>query len=129
MTPEQIEAGDDETHRAICAQAAGMLDRGCISHNHLWFHRDAMDAWLRVGNHRATLDHATMLETYSAKEPLPWTDCYVQRGRAMAALIEDESSLAARAQIEGLIAYAEEVGLLGPVPMMEAALAGGDLPI
>ena len=102
-----------------------MLHRGCVSHNHFWFHRDAMDVWICAGNLPAAIEHAEMLETYTATEPVPWTNFYVRRGRALARFLDGSDE--AREEIESLMAEAKTAELRSAVPMMTAALEGQDL--
>ena len=115
-------ARTDETREEICAAATEVLCGGCVSHNHFWFHRDAMDAWICGGNLPAAIDHASMLEAYTAREPLPWTNFYVRRGRALARFLDGKDE--AREEIESLIVEARAAELGGAVPMMMAALEG-----
>lgn len=117
-------ATTNEQREALCAEAEQRLRDGCVSHNHLWFHRDAIDTWLSAGDAGAALRHADSLEQYTADEPLPWSNFYIRRARALAKLQVGDDVPSARREVEALIAQAHETGLLAALPMMNAALEG-----
>jgi tetratricopeptide (TPR) repeat protein len=54
------------------AEGAAILAARTVSHNHLWFHRRAMEAALGAGDWSAVERHAGALEAYTRSEPLPW---------------------------------------------------------
>ena len=70
--------------RDAIARGERMLDAGSLSHNHLWFRRDAIDASLAAREWGEARRHAAALERYAAAEPLPWSDFFVARARALA---------------------------------------------
>ncbi|SAK99474.1 adenylate/guanylate cyclase [Caballeronia calidae] len=79
-------AVDDDAERArLIEEGADLLRLGAVGHNHLWFHRDAIDAWLAAGDAALALRHADALERYTHAEPLPWAQLFAARGRALAA--------------------------------------------
>ena len=117
-------ARNDSERREACAEAARIFKMGCASHNHFWFHRDAMDAWLCAGNPKAALEHAMMLETHTSEEPLPWTDFYIRRTRGLARLMTGDRSAVAHAAARDLIAEARDAGLKRAIPLMQATLEG-----
>jgi tetratricopeptide (TPR) repeat protein len=69
---------------ALLVEGARMLARGAVSHNHLWFHRDAIEAYLAAGDAEGALRHAAALEDYTRAEPLPWSTLFAARGRCLA---------------------------------------------
>ena len=78
-------ATDDPGERAqALAEGEELLRRGSLSHNHLWFYRDAIEAALRIGDWDETDRVASALDDYTGGEPLPWADYLVARARAMA---------------------------------------------
>lgn len=77
-------AADDAGRRDAISRGEALLDSGSLSHNHLWFRRDAIDASLAAGEADEARRHAAALERYTAAEPLPWSDFHVARARALA---------------------------------------------
>lgn len=43
-----------------------------VSYNHLWFHRDAIEALLTAGDAEGAMRHVRALEKYACAEPLLW---------------------------------------------------------
>ncbi len=60
-----------------------LTQNACVSHNYLWFYRDAMEASLKEKNWDAAEYYASRLEEYIAAEPLPWSEFYIAWGRAL----------------------------------------------
>ena len=56
-----------------------------MSHNHLLFPRDAIEAYFEAGDWERMEHCAAELERYTRSEPLPFADFYIARGRALAA--------------------------------------------
>jgi hypothetical protein len=75
---------DDEERERLLAEAGKLLSQGTVGHNHLWFYRDAIEAMLVAGDTPGVFRYATALESYTAAEPLPWSQLFVARGRALA---------------------------------------------
>ncbi len=75
---------DDERSRAL-AEAEQFLAAGSISHNYLWFYQDALETSLVQGDWAAVERYAQALVDYTRAEPLPYTDAFIERGRALAA--------------------------------------------
>jgi tetratricopeptide (TPR) repeat protein len=74
---------DGAACRALLDEGERLLERGCVSHNHLDFRPIAIDVCLRHGDLAAALHHADELEQYTAAEPLPPSSFYVLRGRLL----------------------------------------------
>jgi class 3 adenylate cyclase/tetratricopeptide (TPR) repeat protein len=115
----------EDPAEAESALAAGnaILAKGAISHNHMWFRRDEMDVRLRQRAWAAALVSADALERYTADEPLPWSDFYIKRTRALCALGLDSGDTTAVAELKHLRGTAVAVGLLTALPLMDKALA------
>jgi class 3 adenylate cyclase/tetratricopeptide (TPR) repeat protein len=75
---------DPRTREKALAEGEAALAEGCVSHNALWFHRDAMSASAAGGDWASVRRHAEALETYVAAEPLGLAGFYVRLGRALA---------------------------------------------
>jgi DNA-binding SARP family transcriptional activator len=84
-----------ERARELLAQGEALLGHGCVSHNHLEFHRLAIEFNLRQRDFREARRHAEALTAYTREEPLPWTELIVRRGEWLADCAED----AARADL------------------------------
>ena len=77
---------DDLQERAAAlAEGEALLANGSISHNYLWFYREAIEAALEMADYDAVERYAAALAAYTAPEPLPWADFVVAWGRALAA--------------------------------------------
>jgi tetratricopeptide (TPR) repeat protein len=77
---------DANRARALIDEGERLLERGCVSHNHLDFRPAAIEVSLRDGDARAALHHADALERYTSEEPLAPASMYVERGRLLVAL-------------------------------------------
>ncbi len=84
--------------REMLAQGEVLLAQGCVSHNHLEFHRLAMEFHLRHRDFREVRRHAAALTAYTRDEPLPWSELVVRRGLWLADQAESlgDPNLAAR---------------------------------
>ena len=106
--------------RAALARGEGILRSGVISHNHLEFNRDAIDACARAALWDDAERYATTLQDFTAPHPFPWADFFVARGKALAAAGRGDPK--GRAQALAAKAEAERIGLLGAVPLIERVL-------
>ena len=66
------------------AEGTALLREPRPSHNYLWFYRDAMEACLGAADWEGVERHARALDEYTAAEPLPWSNFFMARGRALA---------------------------------------------
>jgi hypothetical protein len=114
-------ADDHAKRNAILAEADALLAAGAVFHNHLIFGRDAIDVCLEMGDWEGAERHALALEACTRAEPLPLSDFFVARGRALAAAGRDPAH-ADRATLEGLINEAKHAGYLLALPALEKAL-------
>jgi hypothetical protein len=79
-------ASEDPTvHRKALAEGEALLRAGAVSHNHLLFPRDAIEAYLEAGDWEGVERSAAGLAQYTRSEPLPFSDFCVARARALAA--------------------------------------------
>jgi hypothetical protein len=97
------------------------LAAGSLSHNHLHFRRDAMDACLRMRDWNAVLRHAAALEDYVRAEPLPWAEFFIAHGRVLAACGRGDREPATLAALRGLRETAERAGFRMCLPSLAAA--------
>ena len=91
-----------------------------MSHNFLWFNRYAIEAcraakdWAGIDRYAAALEHSM------AEEPVPMTDFFVARARAIAAAGRGQKDAT---ELKRLLAEANRVGWRVVVPSLETALA------
>ena len=114
---------DDGERARLLAEGAGMLQRGAVGHNHLWFYRDAIEAMLSAGDAAGALRYVTALEDYTRVEPLPWAELFVARGRALARAKHDHSGEGTLRELERVRADLAEAGFNSYLPAVDAALA------
>jgi hypothetical protein len=79
-----LAAEDPQERQRALDEGQAILRAGALSHNHLYFYRDAIDVALAVGDSDAALRYARGLEDYTRLEPLPWCAFFVERARALA---------------------------------------------
>ena len=115
---------DDAGRRGeILAEGMTVLESGSVSHNHLWFYRDAMGSCLAAGDWPAVEQFSKVAEGYTAAEPLPWMDMLIARARLLAALGQNPSDTVARSDLKQLRVDANRVGFMSILPAMDAAMA------
>ena len=111
---------DPEERREALAEGESLLRAGSVAHNHFRFYRDTIDATLRAGDWDEAERLADALEAFAAPEPLPWTDFYVARGRALGGLGPRRAERCDRAELERLAGEAQRAaGLLLALPALE----------
>ena len=116
-------ASDGAKRAAALKEGEGLLGQGCIAHNHLWFYRDAIEASLEMAAWNDAVRYADALESYTSSEPLPWSNLFIARGRALAAWGRGVRDAATRATLDSIRKEATRIGLLAPVPALEKVLA------
>jgi tetratricopeptide (TPR) repeat protein len=115
---------DPQVRSAVLAEGEALLAAGSASHNHLQFRRDAIDACLDAGDWRGAELHSDALETYTHKEPLPWSGFFVARGRALAAYGRGRRDAALVAELAGLRDEGKRLAFKLSLPALEAVVAG-----
>jgi class 3 adenylate cyclase/tetratricopeptide (TPR) repeat protein len=116
---------DDKVERTqILAEGVELLRRGAVSHSHLWFYRDAIEAMLRAGDAAGALHYAAALEDFTYAEPLPWAELFTARGRALAAALPGHPDEALRRELERVRIALASAGFNGHLSAVDAALAG-----
>ena len=113
-------ADDAAGCRAALAEAEALVAQGANAHNVLWFHRDAIDACLAIGDNDQVRSHADALIAFTIKEPLPWVTFFAARGRALADCADGQGDGAALAQVH---AQGSELGMAIALPAIEEAQA------
>lgn len=75
----------EDERRAAIEEAESMLAAGAVGHNYFWFYRETMQGALEHGEWGHARRFADALEDYTSAEPLPWSDFFIARARALAA--------------------------------------------
>ena len=115
---------DPGARRAALEEGAALLAAGAVSHNHLLFGRDAIEAYLGLGDWDAAERSAAALTEYTRAEPLPFADFYIARARALMAFGHGPAETAAlAAQLDALRRDGERLGLLIALPAIETAIS------
>jgi class 3 adenylate cyclase/tetratricopeptide (TPR) repeat protein len=103
---------DDAEARAHSLKAAEtILRKGCVSHNYFWFYRDAIEASLSTCDWDSLKRYADALEDYTRSQPLPWSDFFVARARALFAYGTQQRDDALIGKLRELSGEAHRLGL------------------
>jgi class 3 adenylate cyclase/tetratricopeptide (TPR) repeat protein len=104
-------ASDNEDERkAAIEEAEAMLAAGAVGHNYFWFYREAMQGALGRGEWEDARRFADALEDYTSGEPLPWSNFFIARARALAAAGEGRRDDALTEELARLRDIAATVG-------------------
>ena len=115
-------ADDPETRKRALDEGESILRKGCVSHNYFWFYRDAIEVCLNTGDWDAVERYAAALEDYTRPEPLPWSDFFIARGRALATYGKGRRDDAVIAKLHELSGEADRIGLKLAARALEDAL-------
>ena len=118
-----LAAARPDARRKYLDQGEAILDDGCVGHNYLAFYPDAIEIALEARDWDAVERYAARLEDYTRQEPLPRTDFFVARGRALAAVGSGRSNEAMLEALARLRDQARRSGIEPALPALEAALA------
>jgi class 3 adenylate cyclase/tetratricopeptide (TPR) repeat protein len=114
---------DPTTRQEVFREAENILRAGCVSHNHFWFYREAIDICVESGDWDETERFAAALEDYTRDEPLPLSDFHVARARALAAFGRGARDEKIISELERLRDQALGIGLKSQLPPLERAIA------
>ena len=81
-----------------------------------------MEVALNLGDWSAAESYAQELENFTRAEPLPLTDLFIARGRALAAFGRGGRNAATIDELRRLRGEVERIGLKTSLPALEAAL-------
>jgi hypothetical protein len=115
---------DAQERMTALSEAEVLLDRGAVSHNHLLFRKDAIEACLEASARDLAEHHASALETYTREESPPWTDFFVARGGALSAYGRGRPNSVLFSEFAQLSAEGERLGFLLARQAIERARAG-----
>jgi class 3 adenylate cyclase/tetratricopeptide (TPR) repeat protein len=111
-----------DARRAALDEGELLISQGCVGHNQLWFYPDAIEAALQLGDFDAAERYASALEDYTRAEPLPWSDFFADRGRALVAICRDGNNPAHQATLQDLLKRGEQLGYAIALPALRDAL-------
>jgi len=100
----------EDERKAAIEEAESMLAAGTVGHNYFWFYREAMQGSLERGEWEYARRFADALEDYTSAEPLPWSDFFIARARAMSAAGEGRRNQDLIAELTRLRDIATTVG-------------------
>ena len=103
--------------------AKQLLRGGSVGHNYLMFYPDAMEACYQTGAWDEVDGYAQALENYTSAEPLPLTDFYIARGRALATYGRGNRGDTTMKELQLLRDEAERGGLKVAIRALEESLA------
>jgi len=114
----------DERSEAL-SEGERLLDEGCLSHNYYEFYSEGMEGALERRDWMLVERYAEALKAFTSIEPLPRTDFFIARGRALAAFgrgIRDDATMQ---ELQRLRGEAERVGFKTALSALDKALAAG----
>ncbi len=117
---------DDGERQRHLVEGENLLKKRAHGINAFYFYRDAIEVCLRACAWNEALRYAALMEDYSRLEPLPWSDFFVARGRALALYGSGDKSASTFAELERLSAEAKQVELHRAIPALDALLRGRD---
>ena len=117
-------ATDDESERMeALSEGERFLKDGCVGHNYFEFYIEGMEGALERRDWALVDRYASALEDYTRAEPLPKTDFFIARGRALVAHGRGARDDATMQELKRLRDEAAGVGLVRALPALEEALA------
>ncbi|HWN69336.1 MAG TPA: AAA family ATPase, partial [Haliangium sp.] len=118
-------AGSEARREAALTEGRNLLAAGSASINHLYFHRDAMDVYLAEGKLDRVLEHGEALTRYTGGEPLPWSEFFIARGRALVANARNPGDPGVRSMLAHLYRQARGIGFDVAARAIDEALGHG----
>ena len=118
-----VATDDPDRRRLALEEGQELLHGDCLSQNYFWFYRDAMEVSLQTNGWGDVERYAKALEDYTSAEPLPWSNFYIGRGRALAAFGRGKLDEATMQELKRLRDEAERIGLETALPALDEALA------
>ena len=113
----------DEAARAI-EEAEAMLAAGAVSHNFFEFYIAMIEHYLRQADWDGVERCCQILEEYTHGEPLPRTDYFIARGRALASFGRGQREKTLMRELQRLRDEGERVGLAIALSSIDKALNG-----
>jgi class 3 adenylate cyclase len=115
---------DPAARRRWLAEAEAELQRGSVSHNHIWVREMQIEAFLDLQDWDAVDAACGRLSVYTASEPLPLSDLRIERGRVLARHGRGERSAGLVEALTDLRMRLATAMVLADLPAVERALLG-----
>jgi class 3 adenylate cyclase/tetratricopeptide (TPR) repeat protein len=112
-----------ETRMQALREGEALLRKGARALNHLHFYRHAMNACWQAAMWEKLERFAQALEEYTRDEPLPWTDFFIARGRALASVGRGQHHDSITQELTSLLGQANHMGYKASVATLEEALS------
>ena len=117
-------ASDDAAEQSqALSEGETLLRTSSVSHGYLHFYQLSIDVALAQKNWSEATRFASALEEYTQNEPLPWSDFYIARGRALAAFGSGQYTKQLLADLNELCEKARCYGLHSARPALKVALS------
>jgi tetratricopeptide (TPR) repeat protein len=113
---------DPVEQRRLLDEGEAMLRRGAVSHNHISFYRDAMEVMLEQERWDDALRYAAAMEDYTRAEPLPLSELFVARARALSSWAIGNRDASARQALQAVLSTLDDAGLAGYCGAVQHAL-------
>ena len=113
---------DPRAREQCCAEAETLLAQGCVGHNAIGYYRYGIEDALARGEWSRALEQVAAMADYTRREPLPYTDFLMARGRILVALAQRPQDAMLHEELTRLRADAER--LCWPLDWPEWAVAG-----
>ena len=118
-----LHTADAAKRRWALCEGEKILQQGCVGHNYLLFYQTAIEVALADKDWDGVERYAAALQDYTRPEPLPWSDFFIARGRALAAYGRGERDPRLVAELQRLREEAAQAGLKIALCALETAIA------
>jgi hypothetical protein len=115
---------DVEESRKALDEGEAMLAERVVGHCHLWFFRYAIETCLNAGEYDKAERYADLLEGFTQVEPLPWSDLFIGRCRALSAYWRNPNDRQNRTRLADLETEIERTDMGTALPAVKRALDG-----
>ena len=114
---------DLQQRREILSEAETLLGVGSVGHNYLNFYEDAIEVCLQMEAWDDAERYAEALEEYTRAEPLPRSQFFIARARALASAKPGSNQQIDRVALKKLHNQASSIGLEAALPAIELVLS------
>jgi hypothetical protein len=114
---------EEGERRTMLAKGESLIAGGCVGHNQLRFYPDAIEVALDLADYDGAERYAALLEDYTRSEPLPWSDFFIARGRALATLGRGTRGPDLTENLRRLREQGDRFGYRVALPALETVLA------
>ena len=116
---------DSKERELALREGRELVNAGAMSGNFLDFHCLAMETALKTGDWTDAEQYASDLETFTRPEPLPWSEFFIARARALSDFGRGKRDDATMSEIRRLLDKAERTELKFAVPKLKEAISAG----